>query len=128
MSYDGTPPPPPPPPPHYVQPVYPPPVHPVAPVYMVPAPRHTNGVAVASLITGICAWVVFPFVLGIVAIITGHIARGQIRRSGDDGGGFAIAGLILGYLNVVISVLGLLLFIGFWALLLAALGGASTSS
>lgn len=33
-----------------------------------------------------------------LAIVLGHVARRQIKRYGEDGGGLAMAGLILGYL------------------------------
>lgn len=58
-----------------------------------------NGKAIGSLICGL-----FFFVLpsAILAIILGHISRGEIRRSDgrQTGGGMALAGLILGYLGV----------------------------
>ncbi len=41
----------------------------------------------------------------IVAIITGHIARGQIKRSGEQGAGLALAGVILGYIGLALTVL-----------------------
>jgi hypothetical protein len=57
----------------------------------------------------------------VVAVITGHMARGQIReRAGAEvGEGFALAGLILGYANLVLSCLGIitaiLIFTGLFA-------------
>jgi hypothetical protein len=75
-----------------------------------PAPipaRRTNVNAVVSLIFGIL-WL---FWLGsLVAVVCGHVARAQIRRSGEAGDGAAIAGLILGYLGVVTFLLWLLVF------------------
>jgi uncharacterized protein DUF4190/uncharacterized protein DUF1707 len=65
--------------------------------------QRTNGFAIGSLVCGIV-----PFFGGIPAIILGHVARGQIRRSGDRGDGMAIAGLVLGYLWVSLWVLILL--------------------
>ncbi len=67
----------------------------------------TNGYAVASLVLGI-VWV---FWIGsFLAVIFGHTARAQIRRSGiPRGEGMALAGLILGYLGfltLVISIVG----------------------
>jgi hypothetical protein len=58
--------------------------------------RHgqTNVVAVLALIFGL--------VLGLVAIPLGHVALSQIRRTGESGRGMAIAGLILGYLSLVV--------------------------
>jgi peptidyl-prolyl cis-trans isomerase B (cyclophilin B) len=73
---------------------YPPPP-PYAGGYGAP-PRSTNGLAITSLV---CAFVFAP-----LAILFGHISLSQIKRSGQDGRGLAIAGLILGYLFTVLGV------------------------
>jgi Domain of unknown function (DUF4190) len=39
------------------------------------------------------------------AIMLGHIARGQIRPSGESGSGMAIAGLILGYFGTACTLI-----------------------
>jgi hypothetical protein len=57
----------------------------------------TNGLAIASLVLGIVG-MVFGSIL---AVVFGHVALGQIRRSGQGGRGLAIAGLVLGYLGIV---------------------------
>jgi uncharacterized protein DUF4190/uncharacterized protein DUF1707 len=62
--------------------------------------RKTNGFAVGSLVCG-----VIPVFCGIPAVILGHNARRQIRKSGDRGDGMAVAGLILGYLWISLLVL-----------------------
>jgi hypothetical protein len=67
-----------------------------------PLVRPTNGLAIAALVCGIAA-----FVTGITcipAIICGHTARGQIRRTGEQGDGMALAGLILGYVSLVLYI------------------------
>jgi hypothetical protein len=67
-----------------------------------PPVRPTNSLAIAALVCGIAG-----FVTGITcipAIICGHIARGQIRRTGEQGDGMALAGLILGYVSVVLYI------------------------
>jgi hypothetical protein len=69
------------------------------------APSPTNTAAVVSLATGIASWVLLPFLAAIVAVIAGHMARGQIAREGGDGDGLALAGLVLGYLNIAFCVL-----------------------
>lgn len=74
------------------------------------APRSTNSAAVVSLASGIASWVVLPFLAAIVAVVTGHMARAAIRRSGEDGDGLALAGLILGYANLALSLLLLAAF------------------
>ena len=71
-----------------------------------PAAPPTNGLAIASLVCG-----VGTFVIGlsfIPAIICGHIARGQIRRTGEQGGGLALAGLILGYVGGALFIAAVL--------------------
>ena len=78
-------------------------------------PIRTSGAAIASLIFGIITWVALPFVGALVAVICGHVARGEIRRmpaGSIEGDGLAIAGLILGYAHLVLCALGILLFIG----------------
>ncbi len=78
-------------------------------------PMRTSGTAIASLIFGIVAWFGLPIIGALVAVICGHIARGEIRRMPPgtiEGDGMAIAGLILGYLQLVLGLLLVLLFIG----------------
>ena len=71
----------------------------------------TNVMAIISLVSGLVSWFFIPFLAAIVAIITGHMARGQIKNSTETGDGLAIAGLILGYLNIAMSCVGILIFI-----------------
>ncbi len=77
--------------------------------------RQTNAMAVISLIAGILGWTALPGLGSIVAIITGHVARAEIRRNPQtqEGDGLAVAGLIMGYLMVGLCLLGLLLFVLF---------------
>jgi len=63
--------------------------------------EETSGKAVASLVLGISVFL-FSILTGIPAIIFGHLAKSDIRKSGGrlQGDGMALAGLILGYLSV----------------------------
>ncbi len=79
--------------------------------------RTTSPMAVISLVAGILGWSLVPFLGAIVAVITGHMARGEIRRAPDrlEGDGMAIAGLVLGYAAIamaVLAVLAMILFFG----------------
>lgn len=67
----------------------------------------TNTMAIVSLVAGILGWVMIPILASIVAVITGHMARTQIKQSmGAEGGdGLAVAGLILGYAGIAINCL-----------------------
>jgi hypothetical protein len=67
-----------------------------------PVPE-TNGLAIASLACGLGQFVVGPLAT-IPAIIFGHVARRQIRRTGQQGAGLALAGLTLGWVAVILAI------------------------
>jgi hypothetical protein len=71
--------------------------------------RPTNSLAIVSLVAGLASYVVVPVIGAVVAIITGHMARGQIRRTGESGGGLALAGLILGYVHLLLVVIAVVI-------------------
>ena len=60
----------------------------------------TNTLAVVTL--------VMAFVFPLAAIPTGHIGRSQIRRTGEQGAGMALAGLIISYFWVIGAVIALI--------------------
>jgi peptidyl-prolyl cis-trans isomerase B (cyclophilin B) len=66
-----------------------------------PQPRQTNAMAIVSLV---CAFVFAP-----LGILFGHISLSQIKKTGEEGRGLAIAGLVIGYLITVFTVVVLLL-------------------
>lgn len=74
--------------------------------YGYAAPR-TNTLAVVALISGIAGYVVIPFIGHLVAVITGHMAKKQILQTGEQGSGMATAGLVLGYIGLALSVVGI---------------------
>ena len=49
--------------------------------------------------------IVLAFFTGILGIVFGHIARHQIKRTGQAGNGLALAGLIVGYVWVAFTIL-----------------------
>lgn len=79
-------------------------------------PRQTSGLAITSLISGILGWTLVPFIGSVVAIVTGHLARGEVRRAPDrvEGDGMALAGLILGYSMLALSLVGLVVLFAFF--------------
>jgi hypothetical protein len=83
------------------------PVHrpvPVIPPARVVAPANaTNGLAVASFVCGLLQ--MFMGITTIPAIVLGHMARKQIRQTGQQGDGLAVAGLVLGWLGVALFAL-----------------------
>ena len=84
----------------------------------------TSNLAIVSLVSGILGWTFLPWIASLVAIVTGHMARAEIRRSAGtmEGDGMAVAGLVLGYAMVVISLIGLLLIVLFFGGLAVFLG------
>jgi len=83
----------------------------------------TNTLAIVSMVAGIVGWVAIPILAHIAAVVTGHMARGQIRGSAgaEDGDGFALIGLVLGYLGLlggcIVALLVVLVFGGLAAFL-----------
>lgn len=98
---------------------YPPPIG----LQVVPAPP-TNGMAIASLVCGLAGIFVLPVIAPLLAVIFGHMARGQIRNSGEGGGGMAVAGLVLGYISLAFALIGLLIVI---VIVIVAAAAASAS-
>jgi hypothetical protein len=77
--------------------------------------RQNSTLAIISLISGILGWTLLPFLGSIAAVITGHMARAEIRRNPLlDGDAMAIIGLVLGWLAIVGLILGILAFILFF--------------
>ena len=91
--------------------------------------KQTNNLAIVSLVSGLLGWTLLPWIGSIVAIVTGHMARAEIRRNADtqEGDGLAIAGLVMGWGMVALSVLAIVaifLFFGGLALFLAWAGAS----
>lgn len=62
-------------------------------------PPRTNPFAVASF--------VLAFFMTLLSIIFGHIALNQIKRTGEQGRGLALAGLWISYLSIVAAVVAI---------------------
>jgi hypothetical protein len=91
-----------------------------------PQNRPTNGMAITSLIMGIGGFTFIPFFGSILALVFGYIGKGQIARSQgtQDGKGLATAGIVMGWLGIVFTILlTALLIIGLFAAFNATEGG-----
>ena len=82
---------------------------PAAPATVAAPAARTNGLAIASLACGLAQFMFGPLAT-IPAIVFGHVARHQIKRTGEQGAGLALAGLVLGWAAVTLAAL-LLIFI-----------------
>lgn len=78
-----------------------------------PVTKRDSSLAIISLVSGIIGWTIIPFIGSIVAVITGHLAKKEIRDSGNtmSGDGMALAGLILGYTMIGITLLILVIIL-----------------
>jgi hypothetical protein len=66
--------------------------------------------AVASLVLGVF-WL--GWVGSVLALVFGYLARRQIAERGEDGDGLAIAGIVLGWIEIgVLAVMIVLAIIG----------------
>jgi hypothetical protein len=63
-----------------------------------------NGLAVASVVFGFSQFLVGP-VATLPAILLGHMARNQIKQTGEQGAALALAGLVLGWGAVALGVI-----------------------
>jgi len=80
-------------------------------------PARTSTMAVLSLVFGIVCWLALPFIGALAAVICGHSARGEIRRAPPgtiEGDGMALAGLILGWVHLILFVLAAMMIMLFF--------------
>lgn len=87
-----------------------------APVW-APPPR-TDPLAIASLVVGIVGLFLFPFVVSQVGLVLGIVAVRRVRRTGDQGFGLAVAGIVVGALGtlLVLGMVGLFATVAWWSL------------
>lgn len=78
----------------------------------------TNVLAIVALVSS--------FFAGIAGIICGHIALGQIRRTGEKGRGLALAGTIIGYVQTGLVVFWIIAVMA--VVVIGGVGATVTSS
>jgi hypothetical protein len=80
-----------------------------------PVPPRTSRKAVISLILGLLS-PLLCIVGGVMAILWGVLALGEIRRSGNQfrGKGFALAGIVLGAAGILTSIVALIVALRQW--------------
>jgi hypothetical protein len=89
------------------------------PLYQPPA--STNSLARASLVLGVAEF----FTMGLTAIpaiICGHMAKREMRQTGQRGDGLATSGLVLGYMAVIFW--GILIVLSIVGAVISATGTA----
>jgi hypothetical protein len=98
----------------------------------------TNNLAVVSFVAGIASFfahiipVIGGFTVAVIAIVTGFVARGQIKRTGEQGMWMANAGIIIGFVHLalglilILVVLFLIFVVGVALFGIAATSGSPT--
>lgn len=71
--------------------------------------------------------IVLAFISPIAGIVFGHMGLGQIKRNGDAGRGIALTGLIISYAYFVFVAIFIVLYVGFFAVMIGSLGALSSS-
>jgi Domain of unknown function (DUF1707)/Domain of unknown function (DUF4190) len=92
----------------------------VWPVAVYQPPATTNSLARASLVLGVAEF----FTMGLTAIpaiICGHMAKREMRQTGQRGDGLATSGLVLGYMAVIFW--GILIALSIVGAMISASGG-----
>ncbi|MFB7662544.1 DUF1707 and DUF4190 domain-containing protein [Kitasatospora sp. NPDC056138] len=87
------------------------------PVFLAPPKPRTNPLAVTSMVLGLLT-IPTMGATGVPAVVTGHVARAQLRSRDEPGDGMATVGLVLGWLSIAAWALMIL------AILIAASGPA----
>lgn len=90
----------------------------------------TSGMAITSLILGIAGLTVVPAIGSVLALILGYMARRDIRQRPTEttGEGLAKAGIVLGWIGIVLAVLAVCGFIAIFGLCAAASSSATYES
>ena len=102
-----------------------------SPFNVTSMPVQTSSLAIVSLVSGIACWFVLPLIGAIIAVITGHMAKKEIRESEGRLGGveMANAGLVLGYVHLALAFIAFcLVAVIFTALIAIAISTAGWSS
>jgi hypothetical protein len=83
----------------------------------------SSTLAIVSLVSGILGFTFAPVIGGIVALITGYMARNETRSTPPtaSGDGMATAGIILGWVQIGLGAVAVCCFVAF---LLLSMGGA----
>jgi hypothetical protein len=87
------------------------PQYPATPGYGgYPAGPKYNVMAIVSFVSSLVGLFIIPVIGQIVGIITGHISLSQLKTSGENGRGLALAGTIIGWVSLGLAIVGIILF------------------
>jgi|SRR5579864_254219 len=96
-----------------------PPAPPASRAFVALPARPYNVWAIVSICFA-CSTVIGTWCFGgLIAVITGHIARHQIKQTGEGGGSLALAGLVVGYVAIGLTLGFITLYILFFVFMFA---------
>jgi hypothetical protein len=75
-----------------------------------PAPRGTNGLAIASLVCSLVGFACYG-VPSLVGVVLGFVSLNQIKQTGQEGKGMALAGIIVGGVIIALYIIGIIIFV-----------------
>ena len=83
----------------------------------------TSTLAIISLIAGVLGFTMLPLIGSIAAILTGYAARKETRAVPPLGGdGLATAGIIMGWVQIGLGVIGICCFAAYFIFAARAIG------
>lgn len=82
----------------------------------------TSTLAIVSVIAGVLGFSAVPVIGGIVALITGYLARKETKATPPtaSGDGLAVAGIIMGWIQVALVVVSICCFAAYFVFILGA--------
>jgi hypothetical protein len=103
---------------------------PQSPFSATSVPVQTSSLAIISVVSGIASWFILPLLGAIIAIVTGYMAKKEIRESAGrlSGEELANVGLVLGYVHLALSVLIACIVVACAVLIFLAAGTAAWSN
>ncbi len=79
-----------------------------------PPSTGTNGLAIASLVCSLLGLACYGFT-ALVGIVLGVIALNQVKQTGQQGRGMALAGIIIGGVVIALWIIGVILWFAIFA-------------
>ena len=92
---------------------------PPPPGYAASVSRQYNPWAIVSVSFGASTVIGSWCFGGLIAVITGHVARHQIKQTGEAGATLALVGLITGYAAIALTLLFILVYVSFFVFIFA---------
>lgn len=89
------------------------------------APTKTNTLAIVSLVASLASFIIVPLIGSVVGVITGHMALNQLKTSGEEGRGLALAGTIVGWVGLGLTIFGIIALIAFFGFVASVTPGYS---